>query len=170
MTAALAGQLLRWFDHNRRDLPWRRAPSPYRTLVSELMLQQTGVATVVPYFQRFVARFPDFATLAAAREEEVTALWSGLGYYARARNLRRAAIAVGANHGGVRRLPGAPPLRRHRPGIDSRPAAGEAAARRASSRRHRVRRRRTTGQGSAGAAATRRAPGRHLGPAVARRR
>src|SRR4029077_7280498 len=88
----IAGPLLRWFARHRRDLPWRRQPSPYRTLVSELMLQQTVVATVVPYFERFVARFPDFAALAAAREEEVTALWSGLGYYARARNLRRAAI------------------------------------------------------------------------------
>ena len=92
--AAIAGPLLRWFDRHRRDLPWRRAPSPYRTLVSEFMLQQTVVATVEPYFNRFLARFPDIAALAAAPEEEVVALWSGLGYYARARNLHRAAGAV----------------------------------------------------------------------------
>ena len=129
MTAAargsrsLAGTLLRWFD--RRDLPWRRQPSPYRTLVSELMLQQTVVATVVPYFLRFVARFPDFAALAAAREDEVTALWSGLGYYARARNLRRAAIAVVAGHGGV--LPSDQESLRSLPGVGPYTAAAVAA-------------------------------------------
>ncbi|HEX3901917.1 MAG TPA: NUDIX domain-containing protein [Polyangia bacterium] len=96
----LAPLLLRWYDRTKRDLPWRRAPSPYKTLVSELMLQQTTVAAVVPYFERFVARFPSLASLAAASEEEVTALWSGLGYYARARNLRRAAQAAVGAHGG----------------------------------------------------------------------
>ena len=89
----LATVLLRWYDATKRDLPWRRSPSPYKTLVSELMLQQTAVATVIPYFERFLGRFPTLASLAAAGEEEVTALWSGLGYYARARNLRRAAVA-----------------------------------------------------------------------------
>ncbi|MEA2696338.1 MAG: A/G-specific adenine glycosylase [Myxococcales bacterium] len=92
--------LLAWYDRVRRDLPWRRVRSPYRTLVSEFMLQQTVVATVVPYFERFVARFPDVRALAAEREDDVLALWSGLGYYARARNLHRAAIAVVAQHGG----------------------------------------------------------------------
>src|SRR6185369_9059465 len=92
--AGAASRLLRWFDRNRRDLPWRRQPSPYRTLVSEAMLQQTVVATVEPYFERFVSRFPDLRALAAAREDEVLALWSGLGYYARARNLHRTALAV----------------------------------------------------------------------------
>jgi len=97
----LATALLRWYDRTRRDLPWRRAPSPYKTLVSELMLQQTTVATVIPYFERFLARFPTLGALAAASEDEVTALWSGLGYYARARNLRRAAAGAVAEHGGA---------------------------------------------------------------------
>lgn len=98
MSFAIA--LLRWFDEGRRDLPWRRAPSAYKTLVSEAMLQQTVVATVVPYFERFLARLPTVRHLAVAPEEEVLALWSGLGYYSRARNLRRAAQAIVAEHGG----------------------------------------------------------------------
>ncbi len=89
------------------------------------MLQQTVVATVEPYFERFVARFPDFAALAAAREDEVTALWSGLGYYARARNLRRAAIAVVAEHGGV--LPDDEETLRTLPGVGPYTAAAVAA-------------------------------------------
>ena len=113
----LARPLLRWFDRAKRDLPWRRDPSPYKTLVSELMLQQTVVATVEPYFIRFIARFPTLAALAAASDDEVTALWSGLGYYARARNLRRAAALAVADHGGelpcteeeLRALPGVGP-------------------------------------------------------------
>jgi len=116
--AGFARALLRWFDAHRRDLPWRRQPSPYRTLVSEFMLQQTVVATVEPYFERFVARFPDFAALAAAREDEVTALWSGLGYYARARNLHRLARDVtrrGAEPNGT--LPADPEKLRKLPGI-----------------------------------------------------
>jgi len=96
----IAKPLLRWYDRTKRDLPWRRDPTPYETLVSELMLQQTTVATVIPYFERFLARFPTLASLAAASDDQVTALWSGLGYYARARNLRRAAAAVVAEHGG----------------------------------------------------------------------
>ncbi len=122
---AFSAALLRWFDRHRRDLPWRRQPSPYRTLVSEFMLQQTVVATVEPYFERFVARFPDFAALAAAREDEVTALWSGLGYYARARNLRRAAIAVVTDHGGA--LPSDEEALRALPGIGPYTAAAVAA-------------------------------------------
>jgi len=98
---AVAVALLAWYDGVRRDLPWRRVRSPYRTLVSEFMLQQTVVATVLPYFERFVARFPDVRALAAARVDDVLALWSGLGYYARARNLHRAARAVVADHGGA---------------------------------------------------------------------
>ncbi len=113
----IARSLLRWYDRAKRDLPWRRQPTPYRTLVSELMLQQTGVATVAPYFVRFLERFPDFAALAAASEDQVTAMWSGLGYYSRARNLRRTAEVVLAEHGGelprteseLRRLPGVGP-------------------------------------------------------------
>jgi A/G-specific adenine glycosylase len=97
----IAPPLLRWYDRTKRDLPWRRHPTPYKTLVSELMLQQTTVATVIPFFQRFISRFPILGSLAAASEEEVTALWSGLGYYARARNLRRAAVATVEHHGGA---------------------------------------------------------------------
>jgi A/G-specific adenine glycosylase len=97
---SIAPSLLRWYDRTKRDLPWRRAPTPYKTLVSELMLQQTTVAAVIPYFERFIARFPSLVSLAAASEDEVTALWSGLGYYARARNLRRAAVAAVGEHGG----------------------------------------------------------------------
>lgn len=98
---ALATALLRWYDRERRDLPWRRQPTPYHTLVSELMLRQTVVATVVPHFRRFVRRFADLSALAAAPEEQVLASWSGLRYYARARNLHRAARAVVADHGGA---------------------------------------------------------------------
>jgi A/G-specific adenine glycosylase len=99
-TMPLARALLAWYDRAHRDLAWRRDPSPYKTLVSELMLQQTVVATVEPYFDRFLARFPTVEALGAATDDEVTALWSGLGYYARARNLRRAAEAIVRDHGG----------------------------------------------------------------------
>jgi A/G-specific adenine glycosylase len=102
LPAELAPRLLPWFEtHGRRGLPWQRDPTPYRVWVSEVMLQQTQVETVVPYFTRFVARFPDVALLAAACLDEVLALWSGLGYYARGRNLHRAAQEVVARHGGV---------------------------------------------------------------------
>jgi A/G-specific adenine glycosylase len=112
-----AAALLEWYDRVARDLPWRRAPSPYKTLVSEFMLQQTVVATVAPFFDRFVARFPEVRALAAAAEDEVSALWSGLGYYTRARNLHRAAREVVERHGGeiprdeetLRALPGVGP-------------------------------------------------------------
>jgi A/G-specific adenine glycosylase len=100
-SAGFARALLAWYDRGNRDLPWRREPSAYRTLVSEFMLQQTGVATVIPYFHRFMARFPDVAALAAAPEDDVLALWSGLGYYARARRLHAAARAVVERHGGT---------------------------------------------------------------------
>jgi A/G-specific adenine glycosylase len=87
---------LRWFAKARRDLPWRREPRhPYRVWISEVMLQQTRVEVVVPYYRRFLARFPTLASLAAAPLDDVLALWSGLGYYARARNLHRAARAAG---------------------------------------------------------------------------
>jgi A/G-specific adenine glycosylase len=103
MKPGFAQALLGFYDRRRRDLPWRSRPDPYRTLVSELMLQQTGVSTVVPYFERFLARFPTLADLAAGNEEQVLALWSGLGYYSRGRNLHRTARLVFAEHGG--RLP-----------------------------------------------------------------
>ncbi|MEZ4241984.1 MAG: hypothetical protein R3F59_38700 [Myxococcota bacterium] len=89
-------RIVRWYADSARDLPWRRDPSPYRVLLSELMLQQTRVETVIPYFERFVARWPTLADLAAADDDEVLAAWSGLGYYARARNLLKCARAVGA--------------------------------------------------------------------------
>ncbi len=83
-----------WFGKNARDLPWRRTADPYAILVSEVMCQQTQVATVLPYYERWMRRFPDCATLAAATEQEVLSVWQGLGYYSRARNLHRAAKAV----------------------------------------------------------------------------
>jgi len=100
-----AAALLAWYDRHRRSLPWRSPagvqPDPYRVWLSEIMLQQTTVVTVRPYFDRFVARWPDVAALAAASVDEVLQLWQGLGYYARARNLHACARAVVANHGGV---------------------------------------------------------------------
>ena len=97
----IAKPLLRWFAvHGRRDLPWQRDVSPYRVWLSEIMLQQTRVSAVIPYFERFTRRFPDVASLAAAELDQVLHLWSGLGYYARARNLHRAAQIVMARHGG----------------------------------------------------------------------
>lgn len=96
-----ARHLLEWYDrHGRHDLPWQHDPSPYRVWVSEIMLQQTQVATVIPYYQRFTERFPTVQALAGAPTDEVLALWSGLGYYARARNLHRAATTVVSRHGG----------------------------------------------------------------------
>jgi A/G-specific adenine glycosylase len=97
-----APRLLAWFTrHGRHDLPWQRDRSLYRVWVSEIMLQQTQVATVIPYYQRFLARFPDVAALAAAPLDEVLHLWSGLGYYARARNLHRAAQLIRVDHRGA---------------------------------------------------------------------
>ena len=97
-----AARLLAWWDeHGRRNLPWQHPRTPYRVWVSEIMLQQTQVATVVPYFERFVTRFPDVHALADSKLDEVLHHWSGLGYYARARNLHRAAKIVAVRHGGV---------------------------------------------------------------------
>ena len=95
-------QILSWFDqHGRKTLPWQLNKTPYRVWVSEIMLQQTQVSTVIPYFQRFMERFPDVASLAAATEDEVLHLWTGLGYYSRARNLHRTAKIVMEMHQGV---------------------------------------------------------------------
>lgn len=100
--ASFAPRLLQWFDqHGRSGLPWQSPRTPYRVWLSEIMLQQTQVAAVIPYFERFVARFPDLATLAAADSDEVMRHWAGLGYYARARNLHAAAKQIVAGHGGV---------------------------------------------------------------------
>ena len=94
MSAELAEKLLAWYAVNARTLPWRGHPDPYAVWVSEIMLQQTQVDTVSPYFERWMARFPTLEALAAASEQEVLALWEGLGYYSRARNLWRAARQV----------------------------------------------------------------------------
>jgi len=100
--AAIAGKLLRWFErHGRHDLPWQHPRSPYRVWVAEIMLQQTQVQTVVRYFERFMARFPDVQALAAADQDTVMRYWAGLGYYARARNLHATAQQLVAQHGGV---------------------------------------------------------------------
>ncbi len=97
----IASRLIAWHGKSgRHDLPWQREPTPYRVWISEVMLQQTQVAAVIPYFERFMARFPDVGSLAAAPADEVLHHWSGLGYYARARNLQRAAQLVVAQHGG----------------------------------------------------------------------
>jgi A/G-specific adenine glycosylase len=103
-----------WYRACARDLPWRRDPSPYRVWVSEIMLQQTRVETVIPYFERFLLRFPTLDALAAAPEEAVLEAWSGLGYYRRARRLQAGAVEIARRHGGrfpedprdVRALPG----------------------------------------------------------------
>lgn len=101
----IAPALLRWWDaHGRKDLPWQTNPTPYRVWVSEIMLQQTQVKTVERYYARFVGAFPDVTALADAESDEVLHLWSGLGYYARARNLHRAAQLIRDEQGGV--LPG----------------------------------------------------------------
>jgi A/G-specific adenine glycosylase len=97
--ATFRQQLLGWFRQFRRDLPWRRTKDPYRIWLSEIMLQQTRVAAAIPYYERFLQRFPDVHALAAAPQEEVLRLWSGLGYYGRARNLQRAAQQIVAKHG-----------------------------------------------------------------------
>lgn len=103
--ALLRRKLLRWYIGNKRPMPWRVEPgflaTPYSVLVSETMLQQTQVTTVVPYFEKFMARFPDVASLAEADEQEVLQLWQGLGYYRRARLLYRAAGQIIQQHGGV---------------------------------------------------------------------
>jgi A/G-specific adenine glycosylase len=111
----MSRRLLAWFAENQRRLPWRRDRDPYRIWVSEVMLQQTQVATVVPYFERFVQAFPTLSALAAADEQEVLRLWEGLGYYRRARDLHRAARQLVAAHGGV--FPNDPARLRGVPGM-----------------------------------------------------
>ena len=96
----MARPLLAWYDENRRILPWREEVSPYRTWVSEIMLQQTRVAAVLPYFHRFMERCPTVEALAAADEQELLKLWEGLGYYSRARNLQKAARIITGEYGG----------------------------------------------------------------------
>lgn len=99
--SAFADRLLAWYDvHGRHQLPWQYNPTPYRVWVSEVMLQQTQVATVIPYFARFLERFPSVADLANAPIDEVLHLWTGLGYYARARHVKACAQVLVAEHGG----------------------------------------------------------------------
>jgi len=93
-------RLLEWYDANKRDLPWRRMRNPYATLVSEFMLQQTQVATVVPYFERFLKEYPTVEVLAQASEQDVLRQWAGLGYYSRARNLHASAKRIVSDYGG----------------------------------------------------------------------
>ena len=99
---SFAARVVRWQRaHGRHDLPWQRTRDPYRVWLSEVMLQQTQVATVLRYYAPFLERFPDVRALAAARLDDVLARWSGLGYYSRARNLHRCAQSVVSDHGGV---------------------------------------------------------------------
>ena len=93
--------LLRWYRKHKRDLPWRQTNDPYKIWISEIMLQQTTVAAVVAYYHRFLKRFPDLRSLAEATEEEVLALWSGLGYYSRAKNIHRSARKILVEHAGI---------------------------------------------------------------------
>ena len=108
----MAPLLAAWYREGHRDLPWRRTHDPYRIWLSEIMLQQTRAQTVIPYYERFLQRFPTVESLAAAREPDVLAAWSGLGYYSRARNLRRAAKEIAAagafpqEYEAIRALPG----------------------------------------------------------------
>ncbi|PCJ22350.1 MAG: A/G-specific adenine glycosylase, partial [SAR86 cluster bacterium] len=95
MSTSFSKRVLNWFDKNgRHDLPWQIEPNPYRVWVSEIMLQQTQVATVIDYYQRFMQRFPTVEDLAKAETDQVLHLWTGLGYYARARNLHKTAQIV----------------------------------------------------------------------------
>src|SRR5271169_1620188 len=93
-------ELLAWFELARRDLDWRRTSDPYRIWLSEIMLQQTRVAAVIPHYRRFLARFPSVRSLARARLNSVLRCWAGLGYYSRARNLHRAARKIVREHSG----------------------------------------------------------------------
>lgn len=126
---ALVKRLLDWYDANRRRLPWRalpgETPDPYRVWLSEIMLQQTTVATVGPYFHNFLNRWPTMKALAAAPVEEVMSAWAGLGYYSRARNLHACAKAVAADYGG--KLPADETALRQLPGIGPYTAAAVAA-------------------------------------------
>ena len=98
--AAIRKKLLAWYRKNGRSLPWRGDADPYRVWISEVMLQQTQVDTVIPYYTRWMPRFPDLAALAAAQEQDVLQVWEGLGYYSRARNILRCAKVLVNDHAG----------------------------------------------------------------------
>jgi len=112
MNKLIRSRLLAWYGKHKRDLPWRKSRDPYRIWISEIMLQQTRVAAVIPYYERFLARFPDVSALASAPEQRLLASWAGLGYYSRARNLQRAAkniVELGdfpRDYSSLRSLPG----------------------------------------------------------------
>ncbi|MEJ2305426.1 MAG: hypothetical protein P8Y14_28220 [Anaerolineales bacterium] len=115
MPLSFATDLLAWYEQHARQLPWRGHPDPYAVWVSEIMLQQTRVETVIPYFEQWMKRFPSIADLASASQQEVLSMWEGLGYYSRARTLqrgRRPALATG------RREPAGRPRGRLQPGAD----------------------------------------------------
>lgn len=102
LTSSFANRILTWFDsHGRKDLPWQQGKTPYSVWVSEIMLQQTQVKTVIPYYQKFMLRFPDILSLASAPQDEVLHHWTGLGYYARARNLQKAAQVIRDEYDGA---------------------------------------------------------------------
>ena len=101
LPSALPAQLLQWYDQNRRILPWREQPSPYRTWISEVMLQQTRVEAGIAYFERFTAALPDIPALAAVEEQQLLKLWEGLGYYSRARNLKKTAVLLMEQYDGT---------------------------------------------------------------------
>jgi A/G-specific adenine glycosylase len=113
--SAMRRKLKSWYRKHGRELPWRNQPDPYRVWVSEIMLQQTTVTAVIPYYERFFERFPDVETLAEARQEEVLSLWEGLGYYSRARNLHKAARVIVEEHNGT--FPDSAELLQSLPGI-----------------------------------------------------
>jgi A/G-specific adenine glycosylase len=121
MSSTLATHLLAWYEQHGRQLPWRGDPDPYTVWVSEIMLQQTRVETVIPYFERWMKRFPSIADLASASQQEVLSIWEGLGYYSRARNLHRAAQIVLSEYAGE--LPQDPKTLRNLPGIGRYTAA-----------------------------------------------
>src|SRR5881628_2718179 len=112
MERSFAARLTTWYDAAKRDLPWRKTRDPYRILVSEIMLQQTRAQAVIPYYEKFLERFPAPRDLAEASEPEALQHWSGLGYYQRARNLRRAALRIvelggfPSDYDAIRELPG----------------------------------------------------------------
>ncbi len=126
---AVTEQVLHWYDHHRRDLPWRMPPGqladPYQGMLSEIMLQQTTVEAVKPYFLRFMARWPQLSDLAAASQDDVMKLWAGLGYYSRARNLHKAAQTIMSDYHG--RFPDTENELIKLPGIGSYTAAAIAA-------------------------------------------